>query len=117
MRPIWQASRGNYTVSVADVYIITDGARPVNYLSPQQSLAEFKLERNAALTTLDMDFARRMLPEARSDEVRLIAMHKARYEAADIAPELRRDSRRWLEERRYARFHGLPWPAGEEFPE
>ena len=37
-------------------------------------LSKMLAERNAALVTLDMDYARRMLPTASSDEVRLLAM-------------------------------------------
>lgn len=41
----------------------------------------------------------------------LAAMHQARYELAHMEPELRHQSRRWLEDRGRARFKNLPWPA------
>lgn len=73
-------------------------------------------ERNEALTTLDMAWSRRMIPDASSDDVRLMAMHKARYECTQIAPDLRRESRRWLEKNGCGRFYGQPWPDGDELP-
>ena len=69
----------------------------------------WKAERNAALSTLDLAWARENLPTA-SDEVLLASMHKARYEIPSISDELRHESRRWLEEQGQSRFGGLPWP-------
>ncbi len=82
-------------------------------------LAKMLAERNAALVTLDMDYARRMLPTASSDEVRLLAMHKARYECTAIAAEFRHASGHWLREHGSKRMDGsellpegeLPLPA------
>jgi len=71
-------------------------------------------ERAAALVALDLDYARRLMPDASSDEVRLAAMHKARYETTTIARELRHASGAWLRENGYLRFGGLPLlPEGE----
>lgn len=69
-------------------------------------IERFIHQRDKALANLDMEYARRMIPLASSDEVRLIAMHKARYEAASLAPELRHESGQWLRERGYKRGTG-----------
>ena len=63
-------------------------------------------ERNRALVSLDIDYARRMLPNATSDQVLLAAMHKARYECTVIASELRHSSGHWLRERGMGRMTG-----------
>lgn len=71
-------------------------------------------ERDAALTALDMDYARRLMPDASSDEVRLAAMHKARYETTTMARELHHASGAWLRAHGYERYGGLPLlPEGE----
>ncbi len=74
------------------------------------SIEEWRAERNKALETLDMDYARRTMPHASDDAVRLLAMHKARYECRDISDELRRESERYLKAANSTRIHGLPWP-------
>lgn len=63
-------------------------------------------ERNRALQSLDMDYARRMLPGATSDFVRLVAMHKARYECTAVAPEARHASADWLRQHKLGRATG-----------
>jgi hypothetical protein len=68
------------------------------------------------LSALDMDFARRTLPGASSDVVRLVAMHKARAELLDIHPELRHASVEWLRERGYTLWRGRPLPPVGELP-
>jgi hypothetical protein len=66
-----------------------------------------------ALSTLDMDYARRLMPEASSDHVRLIAMHKLRYECPHVPDELRHVSAKWLRKHGYVRMNGTPLlPAG-----
>ena len=60
---------------------------------------EWRAVRNKAFATLDMDYARRVMPAATDDSVRLMALHKARYDCADLAPELRHASGHWLRER------------------
>ena len=72
--------------------------------------------RNQALRTLDMEYARKTMPAASSDEVRLMAMHKARYEVTSMEPDLRHASRVWLQDRGYARFYDLPWPTDGGLP-
>lgn len=81
---------------------------------PLTEVEDFVRERNRALTELDMDYARRMLPDASNDEVRMIAMHKARYDCTQIANDLRHASGAWLRERGYKRLGGIPLlPEGE----
>ena len=74
------------------------------------------IERDAALTALDMDWARRMMPAASSDEVLLVALHKGRYEVSGVAPSLREASRTWLEEHGWSRLDGIPWPPPGQLP-
>ncbi len=77
----------------------------------------FVAERDQALATLDMEYARKMIPAASSDEVRLIALHKARYEAVSIDPILRHSSGVWLKKRGYRRLGGMDFLPSEELPE
>jgi hypothetical protein len=77
---------------------------------------DFLERRNIALRDLDMDYARAVMPNASSDEVRLIAMHKARYECTEIFTDLRQASERWLKERQYKRLGNLDWPTSGELP-
>lgn len=77
------------------------------------ALQLWREERNAALRTLDMTYARYLMPDASSDEVRLLAMHKGRYECTDIEAALRSASGEWLRERGSTRMDGSPiLPAG-----
>jgi hypothetical protein len=77
-------------------------------------IAKIRDERNKALTTLDMNYARRLMPEASSDHVRLMAMHKVRYECPFVTDELRHASADWLRKHEYSRMDGTPLlPAGE----
>lgn len=69
-------------------------------------------ERDRALIALDLEYARGLMP-ATTDEVRLVAMHKARYEVASIPRELRHASGAWLRERCYGRMCGPLLPEGE----
>lgn len=63
--------------------------------------------RDHALAKLDMSWARKMMPDASDDGVRLIAMHKARLEIIDMPADLRKDSARFLHA------HGLTRVTGE----
>jgi hypothetical protein len=72
------------------------------------TILDFVKERDAALSKLDMEWARRMMPHASSDEVRLIAMHKARHQAINIPERLRRQSARWLFDHHYKDLLGNP---------
>lgn len=61
--------------------------------------------RNKALLELDMDYARQMMPGT-SDEVRRLAMHKARYECTALPREVRHQSGEWLRAGGYRRLTG-----------
>jgi len=80
-----------------------------------EDIAEFVRKRNEALVALDMDWARDRMPGSTTDEIRLMAMHKARYECTGIADDLRHDSRKWLQERGFQRLVDDFLP-GEELP-
>lgn len=69
--------------------------------------------RDEAMRTLD---TRVLTNKGASYEVALCALHKARYECTRIEPELRRESRKWLENNGYHRLFGLPWPSNDELP-
>lgn len=83
-------------------------------MTTQTEFETLMRERDHALASLDMTYARRAMPDASSDEVRLIAMHKARYETTNMPRELRHASGEWLRVRGYFRWGGLPiLPEGE----
>lgn len=70
-------------------------------------------ERNAALSSLDLNYARKMFPNASSDDVLMLTLHKARYECTGIKDYERHLSAQWLRERGYGRLHGPLLPEGE----
>ncbi len=59
----------------------------------ERAFENWKAARNKAFRELDMGWARAALPKATNDEVRLMALHKARYECKDIEPHYRHESR------------------------
>lgn len=65
-------------------------------------------ERLNALRTLDVAWARREAPGASSDEVLLIALHKARYRCREIEAALRHESAEWLRSRACGDLFGEP---------
>lgn len=71
-------------------------------------LNEFLKERDEALANLDLNWARKMFSNASCDFVRLIAMHKARYECTILSPELRHESGDWLRKKGMYRMSGEP---------
>lgn len=73
-------------------------------------------ERNAALTTLDVTWAKERFPTA-DEHTLLMSLHKARYECTAIAPELRHASGAWLRASGYHRMNGLPLLPEGELPE
>lgn len=79
-------------------------------------LEAMRAERNAAFENLDIEFARKVLPQASSDEVLLIAMHKARYETTDIEDSLRHESAAYLKANGYGRMYGVPFPEDGSLP-
>jgi len=71
-------------------------------------------ERAHALRTLDLAWARREAPGASSDDVLLIALHKARYRCRGIEDDLRHESAEWLRAHGFGDMHGEPLlPRGE----
>jgi hypothetical protein len=82
----------------------------------ERAFENWRAARNKALRELDLGFARAVWPEASGDEVRIMALHKARYECVDIEAELRHQSRAWLQERGHGRFKLLPWPDDGSLP-
>lgn len=76
-----------------------------------------KKQRNAALRSLDISWARRVgLVAIGSDDQVLVAMHMARYECDEIEDRLRFQSRDWLKARGWGRLHGLPFEEGDKLP-
>jgi hypothetical protein len=78
---------------------------------------QWKRERNEALARLDLKWARRVMPSASSDAVRIYAMHQARVECTDLSPELRHASVDWLRTRGLRRMGGLELPPVGALPE
>ena len=71
-------------------------------------LEQWRQDRNKALMALDMEWARKMMPDATSDHVRLMAMHKGRYECTDLDNAARHTSGEWLRQHGYGRMTGDP---------
>lgn len=86
-------------------------------LEADDTLARFKERRNQGLRDLDMEYARQQMPAASNDHVRLIAMHKARYECTDLEPQYRHTSREWLAGHSYSRLDGSALLPVGELPE
>ena len=62
----------------------------------------WKRQRNAMLTSMDMEAARKSCPESAMDGATLlVAMHKARVICVEMDPVLRKQSLAWLRERGY----------------
>ena len=78
-----------------------------------EAFEQWRSERNRALSELDMNWARKKMPSASSDHVRLCAMHKARVECEDISLEFRKASEIWLREMGYSRMYGMQFEGGE----
>ena len=74
-------------------------------------------ERNRFLRDLDItsDLVAQAMPGA-SDEMKLLALHKGRYECTHISDDLRRQSAEWLVERGYGRMTGDPIDLTGELP-
>ena len=67
---------------------------------------QWRADRNKALIALDMEWARKVMPDASNDHVRLMAMHKGRYECGDMDNAVRHASREWLRQHGYGRMTG-----------
>lgn len=74
-------------------------------------------ERDDALRTLDLDWARLQVPYEVQDAVLLLSLHQSRVEVTAIEPDVRRESMQWLKDRGYTRWKGQAWPPNEELPE
>ena len=74
-------------------------------------------ERNAKLTELDMEWARKQMPNASNDEVRLLSMHKARYECTALNRDVRITSYKWLKLRHFKLMTGDDLLPYGELPE
>jgi hypothetical protein len=77
---------------------------------------QYVRERDEALRTLDIAWARKGVSRPADDATLLLALHKTRYESITIPDDLRRESRIWLEERGYQRMGSLPWPKDGSLP-
>jgi hypothetical protein len=73
-------------------------------------------ERFRALVQLDLEWARKAMPGETGDEVRLVAMHRARYENDKVPPDFRIESGRWLRERGLLRSNLHPVLEGDKLP-
>lgn len=71
-------------------------------------IEQWRADRNKALIMLDMEWARKRLPDATSANVLLMAMHKARYECTDLDMETRLISSEWLKTNKCDRMDGTP---------
>jgi predicted NAD/FAD-binding protein len=71
-------------------------------------IEQWRADRNKALMALDIEWARKMMPDARNDHVRLAAMHKGRYECTDLDNAARHTSGEWLRQHGYGRMTGEP---------
>lgn len=79
-------------------------------------LKQFLKERDEALVSLDLEYARRKFPQA-ADETLLMALHKARVEVLTMPETLRRKSMEWLKERGYGPMTEVNWPEDGSLPE
>ena len=91
-------------------------------MTAEEEFQELKRERNHALATLDMKWGRENIllngGRAYDEHFVLLTLHKARYECADIAAELRKESRLWLEQHGWHRKDNMPFPTSyDELPE
>jgi hypothetical protein len=80
------------------------------------TLEDWKAARNKALVDLDVDLARTRFPNASSDDVLLVALHKTRLECIEIPEALRLESLEWLRAGGFKRMHGLDLPPPGELP-
>jgi len=80
---------------------------PPNTELAEAGFHEWKTERNRILRELDITASG--IPA----DMALISLHKARYECTCIEPELRHESRKWLQANGYKRLMGEFLPEGE----
>lgn len=77
-------------------------------MSAQEKFKDYIYERDKALANLDLEWvlANTSTLKGKSDEVILMCIHKARYEATGVLPKLRHESREWLQARGLRRLSG-----------
>jgi hypothetical protein len=80
-----------------------------------EELENFLAARNAALMTLNLEWARAVTPGL-GDDVLLVGMHKTRYDCTAIPDALRLESAEWLRKRGYRAIGGVPLAAPGELP-
>jgi hypothetical protein len=78
-------------------------------------LKAFLAERNAALIALDESYVAKTVPLA-PPEMRLLILHKSRYECTAMPDNLREESRTWLAERGFGRMTGDELLPKGEYP-
>lgn len=76
-------------------------------MTRDEELENFLAARNAALMTLNLEWARAVTPGL-GDDVLLVALHKTRYDCTAIPDALRLESAEWLRERGYRARGGIP---------
>ena len=76
----------------------------------ESDLSRFIRERNMALESLDIAWARKNSHGRSDDKTLLIALHKTRIECTDMSSELRRESIKWLRQRGFRRVDGREIP-------
>ena len=76
------------------------------------SIETYNLERNKALTELDMEWMASFMVASGVDnpdpEAILLAAHRARYHILGIGEEHRHASAKWLRDNGYTDLHGMP---------
>lgn len=78
------------------------------------SIESLVVERDKALLSLDLEYARKLWPVSPADdEVLLTVLHNARYECTSLPASARHESESWLRLRRYGRLAGPLLPIGE----
>jgi hypothetical protein len=80
------------------------------------SVEAWVAERDAALIALDESYVAKTMPKA-NPAIRLLILHKARYEAVNVPAELRHASGKWLRDGGYVRLTGTPVLPEGELPE
>ncbi len=78
-------------------------------------IAKIVEERNAALTSMDLEFVRKMFPDA-SNFMLVMVLHKSRYECTGIQANLRHRSREWLQARGLGRMTDTPFLPKNQLP-
>jgi hypothetical protein len=73
-------------------------------------LARFNEEMTKVLIDLDLVAARKFLTRDLTDELILVALHRARVHATSVEKHLRLESLEWLREHGFSDLYGMPLP-------